>query len=282
MKHLILGYGYCGFHLAQLLLHQKQDVIAVSRNLNPHFSLPSLVHLKHDLNKPFQWDYSDTIIYYLTPPSSEGDTDVLLKKFLQSSRIKAKKIIYFGSSAVYGDHQGAWINEESECLISNSRQRRRLDAELQWRTYCDGLSLDYVLLRISGIYGPNRIPIDAAKNQTSLILQTQAPFTNHIFVKDLVSIAWLMSQKPTLHSPIFNISDGDPKPMGTLQELVAKALHYEPASRSSFAQAYIAASTMKKEFMDNSKRLSIEKLKSFLGDSLHLTDLPNGVLLSLQ
>lgn len=72
MHHLILGYGYCGYYLAQELLKNKQQVTVVSRHLNPQFRLPQIRHILHDLMHPIHWIEPDTILYYLIPPPAQG------------------------------------------------------------------------------------------------------------------------------------------------------------------------------------------------------------------
>jgi nucleoside-diphosphate-sugar epimerase len=281
MHHLILGYGYCGYYLAQELLKHDQHVTALSRHLPPELQLPQLRHLNHDLNQPFNWTKSNTIIYYLIPPPSQGEKDTFLRQFLGQSMIKAKKVIYFGSSAVYGNHQGNWVNEQSTCFIDNSRQLRRLDAEQQWLNYCNPNSIQPIILRIAGIYGPQRLPIEAAKAQTPIIEGDKTPYTNHIYVKDLAAIAYLLAKCQTPYS-LYNIADGDPQPMGTLQQLVAQSLGIEPATYESWKQAWERASPMKREFMKGSKRLQIELLKQSLGSNLSLTHLNDAIQQSLK
>ncbi len=281
MHHLILGYGYCGYYLAQLLLEHKQEVTAVSRHLNPEFALPLLNHQAYDLNQPFKWTEPNTTIYYLIPPPSDGSRDLFLKEFLGQCEIRAKKIIYFGSSGVYGNHKGAWVDEDSVCLVENQRQLRRLDAEQQWKDFGEANSFDCISLRVAGIYGPHRLPIEAARAKTPFINVNEAPYTNHIYVRDLVSIAWLLSKSVTPFST-YNISDGDPQPMGTLQGLVARALNLDQAPYETWHQAFEKASPMRREFMQGSKRLGIERLRSTLGSSLSLTGLNDGVVKSLE
>ena len=281
MHHLILGYGYCGYYLAQELLKQNHQVTAVSRHLNPQWELPQLKHIPHDLNQPFNWPEPETIVYYLIPPPSDGENDSFLKQLLSHSVIKAKKVIYFGSSAVYGNHQGAWVNEQSTCLVTNSRQLRRLDAEQQWLTYCSKNNIEPIVLRVAGIYGPHRLPIEAAKAQTPIVEKESAPYTNHIYVKDLATITILLAQTPTTQT-LYNIADGNPQPMGTLQQLVAKALGITQAPSESWTQAWERASPMKREFMQGSKRLNIESLKQSLGPALSLSSLNDAISQSLD
>ncbi|HAT8179368.1 TPA: SDR family NAD(P)-dependent oxidoreductase [Legionella pneumophila] len=280
MHHLILGYGYCGYYLAQELLGHHQQVTVVSRQLKKELELSKLHHITHDLEYPFHWNEPDSIIYYLIPPPPQGNCDTFLKQFLNQSSLNAKKIIYFGSSGVYGNHQGAWVDELSACLIDSPRQQRRLDAEQQWLTYCQQHNRELSLLRIAGIYGPNRIPVDAAKSKTPIIKSTEAPFTNHIFVKDLALIAYLLGQKQT-PSTVYNVADGNPTHMGELQQTVASVLGVESAPWESFDQAWEKASPMKREFMRASKRLKIDLLKTVLGEDIQFTCLCDAIKQSL-
>lgn len=279
MNHLILGYGYCGFYLAKQLLQQGQSVTAISRELNPLFVLEGLKHIATDIIDycPSQLsDTSDTIVYYMIPPPSHGIDDSLLNAFLQSTSIKPAKVIYFGSSGVYGDHQGKLVNEQTSCHLHYDRQYRRLDAEKQWQDFCQHHAIDCVILRVAGIYGPGRLPIDKAQAQSAIINRNQAPLSNHIYVNDLSHIAVLLA----LHSKakgIYNIADNQPKVMGTLQQYVATHLGLPKAPTQSFEQAWQEASPMKREFMRASKQLSIDRLQSTLGKSLQLTPLLIGI-----
>ncbi|MDP3268364.1 MAG: SDR family oxidoreductase [Legionella sp.] len=280
MQHLILGYGYCGYYLAQELLHHQQKVTAVSRHLSEEYDLTGLTHLAFDLNKPFTWDNPDTIIYYLIPPPAKEETDDFLTHFLQQSQLKAKKIIYFGSSGVYGNHQGNWVDEGARCLINHPRQLRRLDAEQQWFKYSQQQNITPIMLRIAGIYGPGRLPIEQAKAQLPVIETHRAPLINHIYVKDLAKIAWLLGQSSQCYS-IYNVADGQPNPMGTLQQLVAQALHQSPAPFETWDDAWKRASEMKREFMQGSKQLDISRLKETVGASLKITPMEEAIRDSL-
>lgn len=281
MHHLILGYGYCGYYLAQQLLRHGATVTTVSRHVAPEMQLAGVTHIHHDLSQPFEWLDSDSIIYYLIPPQATGDHDLMLKQLLDNSRIKCRKVIYFGSSGVYGQHQGAWVNEHSPCIITNERQKRRLDAEQQWQDYCVEHHSDLAILRIAGIYGPNRLPISAAQAQTPVIIEAQAPYTNHIYVDDLAAVAYLLGKKTTGQN-IYNIADGQPHPMGSLQKLLAEASALPPSPNENFEQAWNRATAMKREFMASSKRLVIDRLLEALEGAYSLTPLHQGLDLSLK
>ncbi|MCC5013983.1 MULTISPECIES: SDR family oxidoreductase [unclassified Legionella] len=281
MHHLIIGYGYCGYHLAQYLLNRQQTVTAISRHLDESMNLPGLQHITHDINKPFLWQEKNTVLYYLIPPASEGEQDNILQTFLSLSSIQPAKIIYFGSSGVYGNHQGNWVNEQSSCNLDHPRQHRRLNAEQQWLAFCKQQQIPCVLFRVAGIYGPNRLPLQAAMAQKPLLAPREAPYTNHIYVHDLSEIAYQFAEKIEL-SGIYNIADGKPDLLGTLQQQVAQALGLEAAPYEPWEQIWALASPMKREFMLASKRLSIDALRATLKETLKLTSLSEAVINSLK
>lgn len=280
MQHLIIGYGYCGHYLAQNLLNQGQKVTALSRQYPLSLQLDGLTHLSQDMLAPFTWPNEETILYYFAPPHSEGLKDRLLAQFLLNIPVdNLRKVIYCSSSGVYGDHQGAWIDEQANCIIYHARQQRRLDAEHQWQNFCQSNKINYALLRVAGIYGPNRLPLTAAQQQNPIVKIEQAPYSNHIFVKDLAQVAALLSeQSETQH--VVNVADGQPHKMGTLQRLVAEQLALPPAPYLEFDEIWQEASPMKREFLESSKRLKISKLLDLLSN-LKITPLHDGTDLSL-
>lgn len=266
MHHLIIGYGYTGFHLASYLINKKETVTAVSRHLDESQVVQGVEYIQHDIQTPFPWSKQNTIVYYLIPPPATGRYDTILQTFLNTNVIQPAKFIYFGSSAVYGDKSGDRVDETTPCTIILDRQWRRLDAERQ----CQELAIDSVLLRIGGIFGPHRLPIDAAIQQAALIKPESAPITNLIYVKDLVRIAALLAMNSDAKG-IYNVSDGLPEPMGYLQQQVAKLLDLPAAPFQSPEQVLAQASPMKKEFIHASKRLNIDALQMTLGPSLVIT-----------
>jgi len=122
---------------------------------------------------------------------------------------------------------------------------------------------DLILLRIAGIFGPKRLPIEAAQKQTALINPLEAPLVNHIYVRDLISVALLLAKLKSPHK-VWNIANGCPQLMGSLQLLVAGQTGLPAAPNESWAEAWQKASAMKKEFMSGSKRLDINRLLTHL------------------
>ncbi|CDZ77004.1 NAD dependent epimerase/dehydratase family protein [Legionella massiliensis] len=281
MHHLIIGYGYCGYHLAQTLLAQQQEVTAISRHLAQDMQLPGLNHLAQDISQPLNWSKANTVLHYLIPPIAEGNHDQLLEHFLAQSTLTLNKIVYYGSSAVYGNYHGDWVDEHSPCYLTNPRQERRLSAERLWLDFAKQRDISAVILRIAGIFGPKRLPIEAAKAQTPLIRPEEAPYTNHIYVRDLVNLAYQLARQDGAEG-IYNLADGQPGLMGDLQQHVASALGLTKAPYETFQQAWERASPIKREFMQASKRLRINALETTLGQSFSITSFTKAIKESLE
>lgn len=261
MLHVIVGYGYCGYYLAKELLSQGASVLALSRHYPEQYKLPNLEHQSFDILRNRLKLEAPYILYYLIPPQRDGEGDEQLAYFLTENPLTPEKALYFSSSGVYGDHQGQLVDEESPCHVEYARQKQRLHAEALWKkAYANA-----IILRVAGIYGPGRLPIEAANKQNPLINPTEAPLTNLIEVRDL---AWVASQLTSLQhaAGIFNIADGFPLPSGTLQKSVAEFLNLPPAAYVPLATILAEASPMRKEFLMSSKQLSIEKIQLLLTD----------------
>jgi nucleoside-diphosphate-sugar epimerase len=281
MNHVIIGYGYCGFYLAKYLTQKHQRVTTLSRFLKDSLRLPSVNHVIQDVTRSKLNLEGDCILYYLIPPPSVGQQDGILRQFLSINSIKFTKVVYFSSSGVYGDHQGRWVDEQTPCLPTQDRQFRRLDAELLWQEYCDKQGIKGVMLRIAGIYGPDRLPVQAVLNQSALIRPEEAPITNHIYVKDLARLVVALGTDQTSQG-VYNVADGMPGVMGMLQQQVAHMMGKPPAPYHGFDQAWEEASPMKREFMQASRRLNIRALQQALPANFHFTPMSTAILESLS
>jgi nucleoside-diphosphate-sugar epimerase len=280
MNILILGYGYCGFYLAKELLTDNTDITTVSRTAKDSLHIDGVKHLTGNLESNLSLNQSYDLIFYLAPPLREGIKDMRLRTCLKSNNFKTTKWIYFGSTGVYGNHQGDWVSESSECHIQFDRQARRLDAESALADYSKTKKSNLLVLRLAGIYGPNRLPLDAVKLKTPIINPTEAPWSNLIYVKDLAKISSQLAQTVS-QNECFNIADGLPCKMGTLQEKLSKLINKDIPSYLPLNEVLKTASPMKKEFLLSSKRISIDKLKTQI-QALKLTDLDQAIKKSLQ
>jgi nucleoside-diphosphate-sugar epimerase len=262
---VLAGFGYCAEFLAKNLALQSHKIYAISRQV-PTVLPEHITHVQLDIAKESVDINEDYILYYFIPPISKDANDTTLEFFLNHLKTKPKKIIYIGSSGIYGNHDGNIVDEMSPCHMTSLRQMQRKSAEEILTQYSTLHHIPLALLRVAGIYGSNRLPIDAAKLETAIIFPEQAPLINHIYIKDLANILCLLGTSITYHG-IVNIADGTPHPMGYLQQTCARVLKLKPAPYIDFQDALLTASPMKKEFMTQNKQLSIRTLKQILNNT---------------
>ena len=61
---------------------------------------------------------------------------------------------YLSTTAVYGNHNGGWVTEDSPLTPATERGKSRVAAEAEWAAIY-GLPLH--IFRLAGIYGPERL-----------------------------------------------------------------------------------------------------------------------------
>ncbi|MDF1827104.1 MAG: SDR family NAD(P)-dependent oxidoreductase [Legionellaceae bacterium] len=261
MKILILGYGYGGYYCAKQLLAAGHQVVAVSRTYSEDYRLEHLKHVCRDI-RCLNLDVDDKpdAILYCAPPLPEGACDTLLGEVLDGLIRKnlVAKIVYWGSSGVYGDHAGEWVDEESTCHINSDIQRRRLDAEAKIQLFAQTNQFAWSIMRVAGMFGPGRMP----STHQPVIYLDEAPYSNLVYIEDVAQVAMQAVLHPT-GLGLVNVSDGFPKKMGTLQRLVA-AHQGETVIEQHYADVMATASPMKRHFLVASKRLSNKKIHRLL------------------
>jgi nucleoside-diphosphate-sugar epimerase len=66
---------------------------------------------------------------------------------------------YLSTIGVYGDHQGAWVDETTPVEPSHERALRRIMAEQAWQALAEDAGLPLHIFRLAGIYGPAQSPL---------------------------------------------------------------------------------------------------------------------------
>ena len=87
------------------------------------------------------------------PPRGEGPLG-LFRETIASAK-SLKRIVYYSTVGVYGEHGGAWVDEEAETRTTAPRSLARLRDEALWREM-QRPDVEVDLLRLPGIYGPGR------------------------------------------------------------------------------------------------------------------------------
>ena len=151
----------------------------------------------------------NTLVYYFAPPPKSGQSDPHMANFLASiddERLPAG-IIAISTSGVYGDCQGALVNETTPTNPQVDRARRRLDMETQLRTWGNNHEVPVIILRVGGIYSCERLPLKRIQQGIPLIHEALAPKTNRIHADDLAQVCVAAAEKGQTDN-VYNVSDG--------------------------------------------------------------------------
>ncbi|MCU7815671.1 MAG: SDR family oxidoreductase [Candidatus Thiodiazotropha sp. (ex Rostrolucina anterorostrata)] len=217
-------------------------------------------------------------LFYLAPPPSVGCEDSrvanLIDHLLDGGQ--PKKVVYLSTSGVYGDCNGAWVDETRRPAPAVDRARRRLDAERRWQTWCEHTGGELVILRVAGIYGPGKLPVQRLQQGQPMVSEADSPFTNHIHSLDLVKVCLAAMQRG--HSgEVFNVCDGHPNSMTSYFNQVADFLHLPRLPQISLDQAKHTLSPGMLSYLGESRRLSNHKLLDELSVALSYSTLEQGL-----
>ncbi len=206
------------------------------------------------------------LVLHFAPPPKEGMCDSRTRNLLSAlshTRKRCtklpKRIVYISTSGVYGDCDGAWVSETQSLNAKNGRALRRVDAEQQVRSWARRNRVKASILRVPGIYAAERLPLSRIKSGSPCIVADEDSYTNHIHADDLgrISIAALQRGKPCR---IYHASDDSHLKMGEYFDLVADAFNLPRMPRISRADAQQKLSPMLLSFMNESRRLTNDRL----------------------
>ncbi len=223
-----------------------------------------------------------THVLHLAPPQASGAQDLRTRRLLQALRRAAppQVLVYAGTTGVYGDARGAWLDETAPLRPRSERAQRRVDAERLVRSFGRETGAHVSLLRVPGIYAWDREgghPRERLARGTPVLDAADDVYTNHIHADDLARVCL----RALLRAPAgraFNACDDTQLRMGEYFDLAADLCGLPRPARISWAQAQRQLSPMQLSFMAESRRLSNERMKRELGLRLRYADVRAGLL----
>jgi nucleoside-diphosphate-sugar epimerase len=204
---------------------------------------------------------AEAIVVSIPPRDRAGAT---LERFAAAIAAAAalRRILYYSTIGVYGDHAGKWVDETSATLTRTARALARLDDEARWTAAAQARGAQADILRLAGIYGPGRNAlVNLAHGDARRIVKPGQVF-NRAHVDDIAQISSLVLTAG-LKGQIWNVADNEPAPPQEVVAYAAALLGLEPPPEEPFDQARL--SPMAREFYADNKRVSIAKAKALLG-----------------
>jgi len=272
----IIGCGDIGCRVAQLL---QSDVHLITVYVRSEASVSRIAALGigaevldlDSLNRESGKNltqFRNQLVFYFAPPPAKGQLDTRMRAWLAAldPNNLPQRILYISTTGVYGDQQGRRIDETIATNPQANRAKRRLDAEEVLAQFCIAHYIDFVILRVAGIYGAQRLPRQRLIAKTPILRPEISPLTNRIHEDDLAACC-VAAALTSRSAEIYNISDGDNMTMSDYFIRVAEFLNLPSPPRVSWYEAETILSEgmlsylKESRLIDNTKMLTLLKIQ---------------------
>lgn len=267
---LSLGHGYTSSALAARLVPLGWTVIGTCRDparadllratgveplLLPADLSPALARASH--------------VLAAAAPDAQGDP------FLRMAGVALRAaqprwVGYLSTTAVYGDHRGAWVDEATPINPQSLRAVQRVQAEEAWLS----TGLPVHIFRLAGIYGPGRGPFEKVRDGSARRIIKPGQVFSRIHVDDIAEtlLASILRPNP---GAIYNVCDDDPAPAEDVLSHAAQLLGLPEPPAISYDEAEMTP--LARSFYAESKRVRNDRIKAELGVKLRYPDYRAGL-----
>lgn len=278
---VIFGCGYVGKRLALRVASYPLQCVVHSRASQQACESMGLAVCRVDLDaaEPASLPVSlaGKRLIYLVPPQPRGSTDNRIHGFIHYlKQHPPARLVLISTTGVYGDNQGGWVDESAPLRPGTDRGRRRLDVENRLTQWCGENGVPLVILRVPGIYGPGKLPLERIRKGTPVVRQEDSPFTNRIHVDDLVSICETALTRDDI-TGVYNVSDGRPGTMYEYFTAVARANGLPVPPSITIEEARDQLSPGMLSYMGESRRIDNTRLLNDFGITMQYPDLETGL-----
>ncbi|MGC4068996.1 MAG: SDR family oxidoreductase [Polyangiaceae bacterium] len=212
---LVVGCGYLGSALAQRRVQEGDRVLAVARHAE---RLPANVgRIAGDVSQPNAFDgiteSVDRVVFCVGPDRKDVSTYEQcflrgldhLRNWLDKSGNTTARVVFVSSTSVYGQRNGEWVDENSNTQPEVPTAKILLAAESQLRSAASNA----VVLRLAGIYGPERKSLLAPLIDGVPRLARSSGWINRMYVTDCARALEHLLRLPA-PDPLYIGADDEP------------------------------------------------------------------------
>ncbi len=265
------GLGFSAVTLAERLLARGWRISGTCRSAQKQAALKAhgIEAYLFDRDRPLMdlgqklADVTDLLAS--VPPDDRGDPVIdchgveIAAKIANGSPLGW--IGYLSTTGVYGDCNGAWVDETSPLQPSGARGLRRLMAEQAWTA----LPKPAHLFRLAGIYGPGSSALDSVRAGRARRVVKPGQVFSRIHVADIASVLMASMAQPR-DGAAYNVCDDDPAPPAEVVTYACELLGVTPPPLVDYATADLSPTA--RSFYDDNKRVRNNRIKEELGFSL--------------
>ena len=267
IKVFCFGFGQVAKYFVRKIIKENKSIeLNISSRQKTHPSKFEGLDLnsyelsdnKIDKNITSKIQDADYILVSIPPVNDE---DIVVKNFKETiKKTNLKWITYLSATSVYGNHNGAWVNENSETKPSSANGIKRLKAENQWLKFSNENNLPLQIFRLSGIYSAENNILKRLISGQTKVVKKENHFFSRIHVKDISEILYL-SLINIKENQIFNLADNKPASSVEVTSYASKLLGCELPTKINFEDL---EEGVLKDFYRDSKKVSNEKVKKEL------------------
>jgi nucleoside-diphosphate-sugar epimerase len=264
---LCLGLGYCArFYLAEFGARFDR-IIGTSRTPQPAGRVEMLAFDAASPSHEVRNAVAVATHLLLSPtPTEAGDPIAAALGAEIASAPKLESIVYLSSLGVYGDHNGAWVDETAPTIPAHARGGARLRAEQAWQALGQKRGVPVAVLRLAGIYGPGQNVFTRLLAGRAHRVAKPGHVFNRIHVADIAqSIDAAFARRA---DGIFNVTDDAPAPYSDQVLMASELLGIDPPPELSMEEARQILTPMALSFYAGCVRVRNDKLKTALGVKL--------------
>lgn len=271
MNLFIFGMGYTGKYIAERHAARGHRVIGTVRSREKADALSGAgltarVFGPDGHDECIEADLAATDMLLLSvPPGADGDPVLATYARNIAAAPNLRWIGYLSTIGVYGDHHGAWVDEETPTTPTNLRSVQRAKAEQAWLAFGATNDLPVHIFRLAGIYGPGQNQLVQLARGTARRVIKPGQVFNRIHVHDIAQVIEASLDRPH-GGAIYNVTDNEPVPAQDVVTFAANLCGRAPPPEVSFEAAGLTE--MGRSFYAENKRVRNQKLSHELGVTL--------------
>jgi len=274
---LCFGFGYCAQHYAAEFGARFARIIGTARTAERaadqggrRFGKRAVEMLTFDgrsASRAIVDAVQEAGALLISTPPVDGADPVLARLADEIARApELSSVVLLSTLGVYGDHGGAWVSETTAPGPLKPRGRERLEQERAWEAVGRSQDLPVVVLRLAGIYGPERNALITVAQGTARRVDKPGQVFNRIHVADIAQAIDAAFGRRA--AGIFNVADDEPSPPGDPIAFAAALLGAAPPPLVPFAEAAKTMSPMALGFYRDNRRAENARMKRELGVTL--------------
>jgi len=257
---LIFGMGYTASRLAGRLRELGYEVIGTRREAKEGAlafdDAPSVLGALK----------AATHVLSSVPPARDSSEPVLERYGDAIRRASLQWSGYLSSTGVYGDVDGAWVDEGA--AIGSGRRKARSEADQRWQD----LRRDMRVFRLPGIYGPDRSPLTRVRDGKAKRIDVPGQLFSRIHVDDIVSAIIASFDGPT---GVYNVTDDLPAQQHEVVAHAARLIGVDVPPLLSLEEADLSQTAM--GFYEENRRVTNGKAKRLLNWQPQYPDYKSGL-----